>query len=323
MSAIFWLVVGLFLIAGGFYAIIAVLRGFLKAVNKVSEVISEQCEIWLGRRRLGVKASIPQELMCGTNPLPRIDQDSVALTAYRPEHICVAKPRATPFSSLKATAFFEEKLPSSEIDISCLGEILAMPATNPYEKAFDILFEKLNYTQQPPIRPPDIRPPPTWTPWRPTFGEPSFAPPLWTGWLSFLNGFVITAHKTEQLNFDQALARKTELLALCERRNLVLAELAKNAQSAFENAVARQEKAFELAKTSWEDDAASWQAALKEERGKASALRDEASATGVAGLYKRIELATASISWPPFVSSSLSDLAEASSRSWPNSCYAI
>jgi restriction system protein len=280
-----------------------VLRGFLKAVNKVSEVISEQCEIWLGRRRLGVKAFIPQELMRGTNPLPRIDQDSVALTAYRPEPVCVAMPRATPFRSLTMSVFFEEKLPSSEIDISCLGEILEMPAAKPYEKAFDVLSTELNYTQKSPIRPPAIRPPPTWTPWRPAFGEPSFAPPLWTGWLSFLNGFVIIAHKTEQQNFDQALARKTELLALCERRNLVLAELAKNAQSAFENAVARQEKSFELAKTAWEADAALWQAALKEERDKASALRDGASATGAAGLCKRVELTMASISWPPFVSS--------------------
>ena len=241
MTVIAWILVGLLVIGSILYALGAVLAGIAQAANALSQAISGLVAFWLGRRRLGVTASIPHELARGSNPLPRTDPDSAALTAYRPKPECIAAPSAVAFNSVLASVFREDGPPAIEIDVTRVGDILSMPAFKPYEPAFSVLSDDSPYPQRPPARPPAVAPPPAWTPWSPTLGEPSFSPPLWTGWLTFLNGFVVAGHRDEQAKVDHAIARKAELLDACQKRNVAVAELAKKAHDAFELAVARQE----------------------------------------------------------------------------------
>lgn len=172
----------------------------------------------------------------------------------------------------------------------------------PYEPAFAILAEELAYPDPSPRSPKAIEPPPSWTPWLPALGESAFSPPLWSGALSVLNGFVIEAHKVEFGKVEAAKSRKEELLAKCDKRNKEVAALVEKALSAFERARSEQVKAFSAASEVHRKHAAAYAAAFKAEQAAMKALRDEAARPGADGLLKQIELAMRALSLPAFAS---------------------
>ena len=255
----------------------------------------------LGRKSLGVKASIPEELQEGKSPIPEKDPDKVALAAYEPKPVLSRMPAPVPFE--RPSPFRSPTEPIREIDIDRIREILGMPNFRPYEAAFSILSEDPCYPEALPRKPKDIEPPPSWIPWKPVLGDPRFEPPLWTGWRKIFDKYVLAAHAWEMARTREALERKDEMLEACSKRNKSIEELAAKAGRAFEITAKVQEKSWREACAAYEKYAEAWKRSLLDLQSKMKALRVEAEASGEAGLIKRIELAMRSMALPPFASS--------------------
>ena len=295
-------------IVGGLVAIVLVvwvaslalgaMVSFGKAVGTAGNNLTDW---WLGRRRLGVTAYIPEALREGSAPLPKTDPEKEALASYKPEPAQVAIRRAVDFESTLAKVFENRPAPLAEIEVERVAEILLMPKSRPYEAALAILSNTPHYSIAPPTKPQEVATPPLWKAWQcPEFEEPSFKPPLWNWWLSFLNPFVEASHRGERRKVDAALFRKDELLEDCEKRNKVVASLAEKASRAYARAVVAQDKSFAEALALWEKDAATYMAAVEAEKRKAEGLQNAVQATGEAGLLNRIKLMLEAFRWPRF-----------------------
>lgn len=296
MGAGVWLLLGIVVIGGGLYVIFAVLAGIAGFANSVFTEIVEM----LGRKGAAV-ASIPENLK-GANPLPKTDPDKAVLAAWKPNCNLLTAPMPLEYSARSESIFKSRSELSDEIDVERVADILSMTSFRSYELAFSIIGEEPAYPQRPPVRPGDVEPLPFWTPWKPVFDEPSFTPPLWGAKLSFLNGFVMDVHKAEFDKVAAAKARKEELLAKCDERNKEVRNLAEKAQKLFEDAVARQEKAFVTAAETYQKNMVAFNAAFKQEQSAMTGLRAECLRPGESGLVKRIELAFVSMILPSFVS---------------------
>lgn len=303
MSIVFWLIIGIAVIVGALYVIGAILQGYVVAVNVVSESFSGLVSGWLGRKRLGVAASIPDELRDGAYPFPKVDTDKAELTSYKPTAHIIQPSKAVDFVRPSLLIFPARPEPSAEIDIDRIGDLLSMASTKPYEPAFAILRAEPVYPNPAPGKPDEIEHPPTWTPWRPVFSDPEFLPPLWSGRRAFLNRFVLKAHKDEMSKVESAKARKEARLNICEKRNLDVADLAENAKRAFDCVLRDQEKAFLVCMGAHQKGAATFEAAFRDEQARMRLLLTQAQAGGGDGLTKRIELAMSAMRLPEFVSS--------------------
>lgn len=303
MIIVFWLMIGVGVIVGVLYVIGAILQGYAEAVNVASDSFSGLVSRWLGRKRLGVAASIPNELREEAYPLPKADPDKAELTSYKPTARIVQPPKTIVFASRSLLVFPDRPEVSAEINIDRIDDLLSMTSFKPYEPAFSILRDKPAYPVPAPEKPEEIEPPPFWTPWRPVFSDPEFSPPLWGGRLSLLNRFVMEAHKDEMSKVEAAKAIKEARLASCEKRNRDVAELAEKAKKAFDRAVGDQEKAFIASEETHRKAAATFEAAFRDEQTRIEVLLAEAQVAGGDGLIKRIELATKAMRLPEFVSS--------------------
>ena len=121
--------------------------------------------------------------------------------------------------------------------------------------------------------------------------------------MSFLNRFVLEAHKDEMSKVEWAKGRKEALLANCQKRNREVADLAEKAKGACERAAADQEKAFVAATEAHRKSATAFEVAFREEQARMRLLLAEAETNGGDGLTKRIELAISAMRLPSFVSS--------------------
>lgn len=158
-----WLLLAI--VGGGLaiYVIVAVAAGFLGIANSVFGAFSVLAARSFGRKNLGIKASIPKELLKGSEPLPVSDPDKAALLTYKPAPRLTETPRAVSFHSPSTLLFRDRGVPSNEIDIEQAPAILAMGVFRPFEPAFAVLNEVPAYPEPPPDRPQDIEPPPSWT----------------------------------------------------------------------------------------------------------------------------------------------------------------
>lgn len=303
MSIVFWLLIGIGVIVGALYAMGAILQGCAVAVNEASVSFSGLISGWLGRKRLGVTASIPDELLDGAYPFPNVDTDKAELTTYKPTAHIIQPSKTLDFVRPSLLVFPTRPEPPVEIDIDRIGDLLSMTPFKPYEPAFAILRDEAVYPYTAPEKPDEIEHPPSWTPWRPVFSDPEFSPPLWSGRLAFLNCFVLEAHKDEMSKVELAKARKEARLNICEKRNLEVADLAEKAKRAFACAFNDQEKAFLACLGSHKKAAATFEAAFRDEQARMRLLLAQTQAGGADGLIKRIELAMRAMRLPEFVSS--------------------
>ena len=252
--------------------------------------------------RLRTRAYIPLELQASEDPLPKRDLDREKLSAFVPRSNLVKSPATLTHKARCHKLFIQEAEPTRTIDIDRIMAILSMLPCLPYEPAFTDLGEHSAYPISAPESPPLIDAPPSWTPWNPAFGDPTFTPPLWSGPLAILNSFVMNACKSELAAVRTALARKADLLEQCEKRNQLVEALASKAQKAFEHAKAEQDTAFEAALESHQRDATAYTKAFQDHQRTMRSLQAETTQPGAAGLINRIKLSKQAMIMPPFVS---------------------
>lgn len=295
-----YVAIGLVVLVGILYVAGAVLAGMASAADSASKDLAAFIARTLGRKSLGMTASIPEELQEGKSPIPKQDPDKAALSAYKPEPSLTRIPGPVAFK--RPSPFRPAMEPTREVDIDRIREILGMPNFRPYEAAFAILSEEPEYPEDPPAKPKAIEPPPSWTPWKPVLGDPAFKPPLWAGWRKIFNRHVLAAHAGEIAKTQEALERKGGMLEACSKRNESVAELAAKAGRAFDKASKEQERSWLAACEAYEKNAEAWKKSFLDEQSRMKALKAETMRPGEAGLAKRIELAMKSMPLPPFAS---------------------
>ena len=295
-----YIIVSIVALVGIFYVVGAIVSGMASATDSASRGFVALVAWTLGRKSLGVTASIPVELQKGSELIPKHDSDMNALTEYRPEPIMTRIP--LPIGFTRPPLFRSSIEPSLEIDIDQIRQILAMTKTRPYEAVFSIIEENPQYPTSPPAKPKELNAPPPWTPWGLVISDPHFEPPLWTGWRSIFNRYVLAAHADETRKSQEASERKRETLEVCKKRNAALEKLAANAQIAFEIASSKQEASWQQACEAFSKNLEAWKKSFLEEQSKTKALKAEAEAPGEFGLVRRIELAMRTIALPSFIS---------------------
>lgn len=293
--------IGLFVLVVVFYVIRAILFGMASVSDSASKGLSEFFARTLGRKSLGMTASIPEELQKDRIPVPKTDTEKIALETYRAKPTLTRIPSHVAFK--RPFSFKAPTEPVREIDINQIREILWMPEFRPYDAAFTILSEEPRCPEDPPAKPRDIKPPPSWTPWKPIIGNPQFDPPLWTGLRSMFNKHVLFAYAREIQKTKSALLRKNDILEACSERNNFVEELAARAGRLFYKAAKEQQDSWFAACEAFSKNAEAWNKSFLEEQSRMKALKVMALAPGEEGLINRIEMAMKSMSLPPFASS--------------------
>lgn len=302
MTIVVWLMIGIAVIVGAIYIIGAVLSSLGEAADSASKGVAAIIEGNLGRKRLGLRAAIPEELQEGMSPLPKHDPEKDEFLTYKPEPHLTQVPNRVEFIPYSLTVFKEPREPSAEIDIERIREILVMSSSRPFEPAFSVISESPVYPVPAPKRPKDIEPPPSWTSWKPVLGEPRFELPLWSGWRSIFNRYVVAAYRDEQTKVVNALARRKAILDQCNTRNTEVSALLDKALMSHQKAAMIQEKDFVSAVETQKRNAAAFFDAFREERSKMNDLRAESMRPGAPGLAKRIEMSMKAMALPSFVS---------------------
>lgn len=271
-------------------------------VKEVADTAVCAVRWFLGRRRLKIVASIHNDLREGGFALPKDDPDKAKLIAYKPWQPPLTRQNAHVFKGNSSTVFPEKCELSSEIEIESLRDILSISDTRPYDPVFAILTSDPSYPEPPPHATAEIEPPPSWMPWHPALEEPSFSPPLWSGWLKFLNNIVIAAHAEETEKVKAALARRNEILDKCERRNREVSELAIKAERAYAKAVSDREKDFADALDAYNKNVEAFVLAFAKEREKAKNIFESITIGGEEGFLNKIKFALGATRWPAYVS---------------------
>ena len=315
-------------IAVGLALIGAVIGGVLVALAAIAKGAADtqnEFVLWLGRKSLGVKAFIPDELAEKPkdkeqprrgyrswtpdpapeypNPLPPKDTDAADLKAYQPK-AAVPKPlRSFTFNGTIETVFqadFPE--PSRSIDIDRVGDLLGIESNLPYLPLFASLGTSPSYPIAPPEPPADLAPVPPWTPWQPAFSEPSFTPPYHGPKLAFLNRFVDAAHRNETEMVKAALALREDLLARCVKRNAEIAALAKKAQQLRESETAKQRATHALLAADHAKAKDAHDKAFMAEQERLAKRKATLEAPAPEGLLARIDTTLRTMEVPHFVS---------------------
>lgn len=303
LSIVAWLLLGFFVIG----AIVQIVGSIVNNVAGVGKSTWASIYDTLGRKGLGCRAFVPLGLGVDEDPLlPQTDTDRHSLAAYRPgENTPLVRPRRKFEPTLEPKTVCHAEV-AKRIDILKVPEILAMPTDLPYARLVEVPPHR-PYPVPRPERPQPAVDVPTWTswptgtPWGPS-DEPSFAPPLWEGRLSFLNRFVYKAYGEEFKKVQDATRRKAQLIEQCEWRNREVAQLAQKAEMTRQEFVAQREREFADATAQWALDATSWEQATEEDRKRAEERSARIKTVGPDGLLARIDLALRVISWPSFVS---------------------
>lgn len=296
MNVIAIIVLGLLIIGGILYAAGAVFGAIATFTREIS--------IWivglLGQKRLSRVAFVPQELAPDANPLPKLDSDKTELLGYDPKPFAPPPLVAVSFKSDIDKVLADWPEPSREIDIGKIGEILSMPAEPGYTFIFRVLQQEPTNPFQWLAKPPSI-PAPSWTPWRPSFNEPSLEIPFYTGFFSIFNRFVEAAHQEEIEKVIKAKQRKEFLIEECERRNRQIEKLAEEAHERWERASRVQEQLFAVAAKERERQAKAFEIAVKQELEKVREWHEKLQCLGEDGLLARIDFALRVASLPSFV----------------------
>lgn len=288
--------------------VLLVLGGLLSIAAKVfegmSEILTEAKKAMvgmLGRKSLNAQPTISGELADNKNPLPKNDPDKQELLKYDPKPFCAPSQPAVPF--VRRSEWLDRAPETStEISIERIKDLLMMTSLRPYEPLFEILDEAPDYPAPPPIAPSPVPAPPMWTPWRPDLPDPAFEPPFYQGRLSFLNRYVKGAYKNELDAVETARARKQELLALCDKRNQEVAELAARASKRHEQAQKRQDNHFRSLCRERDAHVSTYKQAFEREREKIRGIHAAIHQQGETGLLARVDLALRCINLPSFVS---------------------
>lgn len=321
MGYLIAIVVGLALIGAALAGALAVLDGISKgAANTKNEFI-----LWLGRKSLGVKAFIPNELedkpkekeqlrrgyRYGTpepspeypHPLPPKDTDAAALKAYAPKAFVPKPVQSVTFDGTIEQVFQAGVVePTRTIDIDRLGELLAIESGLPYLPLFASLGTGPSYPIALPEPPDELAPVPMWTPWRPVLAEPSFTPPYYGPRLAFLNRFVDAAHRIEAEKVKAAVALREDLLTRCVKRNDEVAALAGKAQMLRESETAKQQATYAQLEADHAKGKEEFVNAFMAEQGRLAKRKATLEAPGVEGLLARIDAALRTMRIPHYIS---------------------
>lgn len=256
----------------------------------------------LGRKHWNRTATIPDELLPGSRPLPKTDPDRAELNKYEPRSAVMPTLKVEVFMDQTSGVFAAFSNPHSQIDIERIPEILSVSSFVPYEPVFSLLSEEPHYSVPAPTKPSAIAPVPSWTPWRPVFAEPSFSPPYWEGRFAFLNRFVYASHRKEFERVEDARSWCGELMAECAKRNQELDDLSQKAQKKHDKALALQEDAFASAVADHRKHVAAFVEAFRREQDKLRGWRSNLQQKGEAGLLARLDMALRTMKWPAFAS---------------------
>ena len=181
--------------------VFGVLMSIAKAIGEGAAETKNALVLWLGRKRLGATAFIPE----GLDPLPEKDVDAAKLQQYYPKPEAVKAPERFVFRAA-VEEFFTSALaePVEAVDINEIDDLLFVENAPTYQDVFSTLGDAPSYPAAPRPAPPKIVRPPAWTPWVREIAEPSFAPPYYGPKFAFLNRFVDAAYSDESNKFKAA-----------------------------------------------------------------------------------------------------------------------
>lgn len=253
---------------------------------------------WLGRRRRGCRASIPDIL---TVPFDgsKADSERENMKQYAPRVALLPPLRTMEFKGSAKDVFGSLPQPTRTLDIDKLRDICRMEPEPSFESLWGILDEEFRYPVWPPSKLPDPPAPPLWTPWQQAeIPEPVFDPPLYEGRLSILNRFVYAAHKSEVDHVATARAWKAEIEEAASKRNAEMERLAKKASALWEQVKSEQEEAFAKAMAIYNQDAQAYEKAFYAEQALFRSHWELTRRPGSNGLLPRIDLALRTMSLP-------------------------
>lgn len=322
MGYLLLIVVGIALVG----IVLAVAEILLEALAKGAADTKNNFVLWLGRKGLGVKASIPEELVSEMHrenessrrsyrygmsepapeypsPLPPKDTDAADLMAYAPRANVPQPLRSVTFSGT-VEEVFEAVLaePICSIDIDRVGELLAIECGAPYLPLFSSLGMRPSYPIAPPEPPAEVAPVRDWTPWRPVFAEPSFTPPYYGPKLAFLNRFVDLAYREETEKVRSAIVLREDLLDRCMKRNAKVGALAKAAEDLRESVAAKQRATHALRAADHAKAKEAYDKAFMVEQELLAKRKAMLDAPGSEGLLARIDAVLRTMQVPHFVS---------------------
>jgi len=320
MGYLIAIVVGLALVGAAIGGVLAVLG----AIAKGTVATKNEFVLWLGRKQLGVKAFIPDELAekekeqpsqknyrYGTpaeqpehpSPLPPKDTDAAEIKAYKPKAAIPKPARVAVFGGSIESVFsggFSE--PTRSIDIDRVAELLGISSVPPYEHLFSSLGVKPSYPVSQPDKPAPLSPPPSWTPWRPVFAEPTFEPPYYGPRLAFLNRFVDAAYRDETEKVRVASALREVLLARCVKRNTEVSAMVEKAKMLYDAEAAKQASTHSMVLTDHARQKAEYEKAFMTEQAKMAKRKASLSVPGNDGFMARIDATLRMMQVPHFVS---------------------
>lgn len=311
-------------IAVGLALIGVVISGVLAAISAIAKGAADtknEFVLWLGRKNLGVKAFIPDELSDKDqprrgnrswksepaseypSPLPPKDTDAANLKDYQPRAEVPKPLRSFTFNGT-IEQIFQAGLaePTRTIDIDRVGDLLAIESGLPYLPLFVSLGTRPSYPVPPPEPPAEITPPPPWKPWQPAFAEPSFLPPHYGPKLAFLNRFVDAVHQGETGKVKAALALREDLLSRCEKRNAEVATLAEKAKNLRESETAKQRATHALLAADHAKAKDAHDKAFMAEQERLAQRKATLDAPGAEGLLARSDAVLRTMQVPDFVS---------------------
>jgi restriction system protein len=289
-------------LAFAFFVLAILLDALISVAKAIGEGAAESKNalvLWLGRKRFGAKAFIPEAL----DPLPEKDVDAVKLKAYSPK-ASIGKVLECVVFRGEVEEFFTSPLkePDHTLDIHEINDLLCVETAPTYKSVFSTLGKKPAYPVAPLPAPPELSPPPSWTPWSREIGEPSFAPPYYGPRLAFLNRFVDAAYCDETNKVKTADSQRRRLLHNIVERNTEVAQLAEQAKAAYESALARQQQAHHTAMARYEKQKHAYESAFTAEQERLGDRHALLSAKGEPGLLARLDATLRSMSVPDFVS---------------------
>lgn len=255
---------------------------------------------WLGRRRLGCRASIPDILTAPFNGR-KADSEREDIKQYAPRVASIPSLRTMEFKGSDKDVFGPLPQPTRTLDIDNIRDICSMAPELSFESLWGILNEEFCYPVRPPSKLTDPPAPPSWTPWRAEIPDPVFDPPLYEGRLSILNRFVCAAHKSEIDRVATARVWKAEIEEATSKRNAEMERLAGKASALWERVKAEQEEAFAKVMAIYNQDVQTYEKAFHTEQALFRSICELSRRPGSDGLLTRIDLALRTMSLPDAV----------------------
>ena len=216
----------------------------------------------LGRGNAAATPSIDPRITPGVDPYSlHLRQEEVKNYADYSPKVIAQSPLPTPTQSKPELGrpWVHGWGPTDSLNIDDLKEILRYQNKTVAGMVTKALASLTDYPVAPPKLPPEIDPPKETKPYtKLDIPEPSFAPPLWDGWLKFLNRYVYAQYASELRAVEGARKKRLELLEREASQEIEIHTAHEKALARFKASGNNQQGAFNTALLDWQKCRDGW-----------------------------------------------------------------